>query len=391
MEARKNASWTHSVQKWFGLVASNISEGDMPMLNFIDETFTVKITTGSAANTAPNYMQAVVDTALAYTVLETTVCTDCSSDLTEGGLSLDKTDPGYTASATVVSGSLKNPVTTYSGFKGTATFCIANDDNVSADPSIANIATLPCLIDANVHFADTVATPNKYAAAYLGMALGNGQDFDGDTPDSTDLIMNQFETASRMDDDKVFAIGLATDDGNGRDDSLTTSYMDFGTTSTSGVSGDKGTIQFDTTGFYWKTTLDGIRFGGTVSGAYGLTDATISVDTGVQCLYVPEDTYEFVHETLLNYSTGYYMTTDGETVVDCGDTQNMQNIQLLVNGYWIEIAQNDYLNIIPTTYNSDDSRSTGACRVCLKPSWDKGWHIGTSALIGYYTEFNFEN
>jgi len=43
-------------------------------------------------------------------------------------------------------------------------------------------------------------------------------------------------------------------------------------------------------------------------------------------LYVPVDTYEFVHSALLNYSTGYYTTEDGETVVDCGDTQNMQNI-----------------------------------------------------------------
>jgi len=49
---------------------------------------------------------------------------------------------------------------------------------------------MPCVENVNVHFADTVATPNDWATAYLGMALGNGQDFYGDTPDSTDLFMN---------------------------------------------------------------------------------------------------------------------------------------------------------------------------------------------------------
>ena len=55
---------------------------------------------------------------------------------------------------------------------------------------------------------------------------------------------------------------------------------------------------------------------------------------------------------MLDYSTGYYNTADGETVVDCGDSQVMQNIQLLINGMWVEIAQTDYLNVITTTYNS---------------------------------------
>ena len=91
---------------------------------------------------------------------------------------------------------------------------------------------------------------------------------------------------------------------------------------------------------------------------------------------------------MLDYSTGYYNTADGETVVDCGDSQVMQNIQLLINGMWVEIAQTDYLNVITTTYNSE-TRSTGACRLCLKESWDKKWHVGTSALVGYLTEFDF--
>lgn len=47
------------------------------------------------------------------------------------------------------------------------------------------------------------------------------------------------------------------------------------------------------------------------------------------------------------------------------------------------------LNTITTTYNSA-TRSTGACRVCIKESWDKKWHLGTSGLVGYLTEFDFD-
>ena len=62
----------------------------------------------------------------------------------------------------------------------------------------------------------------------------------------------------------------------------------------------------------------------------------------------------------------------------------------MVNGYWVEIAPNDYLNTVTTEYNGA-TRSTGVCRLCVKESWDKKWHMGTSALVGYYTEFDFHN
>ena len=45
----------------------------MPMLNYIDETYTVRV----KADETGVVMQAIVDTAMAYTALETTDCTDC--------------------------------------------------------------------------------------------------------------------------------------------------------------------------------------------------------------------------------------------------------------------------------------------------------------------------
>lgn len=106
---------------------------------------------------------------------------------------------------------------------------------------------MPCAPNMPVHFADTVPTANDYANAYLGMALGEGEDHWGTTPDSTDLIMNNFLSATRVDAaSKKFAIALATDDGNGLVEASTLSYMDLGayTTSAGSLSGSKGTIQF---------------------------------------------------------------------------------------------------------------------------------------------------
>ena len=54
----------------------------MPMLNFIDETYTARITAGET----PVAMWAVVDTALGHTVLETSSCSNCSSESLAGTL-----------------------------------------------------------------------------------------------------------------------------------------------------------------------------------------------------------------------------------------------------------------------------------------------------------------
>lgn len=347
----------------------------MPMLNFIDESFMARITV-SGSNTE---MWAIVDTGLAFTVLETTDCATCGASLVSPGANLNlSTAAAVTDSGTTVSGKLNNPQTDYTGTTGTAQVCIRKD----------NASDNACEANMQVHFAKAVPTANPYANAYIGMALGEGQDHWGTTPTADDLIINKVASGTS----KKFAIGLATDDGNGLDYAQTLSFMDLGgyAAKTGGITtGSKGTIQFDSNDYYWKTTLNGIRFGGKLSGSYALNNAKVSIDTGLQCLYVPSDTYEFVYNSLLDYSTGYYVTADGETVVDCGDTQYMQNIQLLVNDHWVEIAQNDYLNVITTEYNSVQ-RSTGACRLCLKQSWDRDWHIGTSALMGYYTEFDFD-
>lgn len=56
------------------------------MLNYIDETYTVRITADDTAVA----MQAIVDTAMAYTSLETTDCADCVADnAAEAGSEID--------------------------------------------------------------------------------------------------------------------------------------------------------------------------------------------------------------------------------------------------------------------------------------------------------------
>lgn len=83
------------------------------------------------------------------------------------------------------------------------------------------------------------------------------------------------------------------------------------------------------------------------------------------------------------------MTSNGETVIDCGDSQNMQSLSLLMKDKWVNIATSDYLKPIKTTYNGAQ-RDTGLCQLCIKTSWDLYWHAGTTALMGYYAEFDFE-
>lgn len=61
----------------------------------------------------------------------------------------------------------------------------------------------------------------------------------------------------------------------------------------------------------------------------------------------------------------------------------MQKLSILVNNYWIEISPSDYLTPVRTEFATKEV-STGMCRICIKKSWDTFWHIGTSALVGYY-------
>jgi len=75
--------------------------------------------------------------------------------------------------------------------------------------------------------------------------------------------------------------------------------------------------------------------------------------------------------------------------MDCGDKTVMKSISLLFKDKWVEISQADYL--VPLrTGNEGKEVSTGMCKLCIKLSADDDWHVGTSALIGYYSEFNSE-
>jgi len=112
---------------------------------------------------------------MAYTVLETTDCTNCVSDNDAlAGEEVDVTATGNSDTGTAVSGSFNNPSTTYSGTEGTSTICIYENGAYADDTDASSFASRPCNRNMDVHFAKTVTTTNEYATAYLGMALGNG-------------------------------------------------------------------------------------------------------------------------------------------------------------------------------------------------------------------------
>jgi hypothetical protein len=145
------------------------------MLNYFDETFVIRIT----VDEVPDEMFAILDTGMAYTVIETATCTGCGANGTSNTIDVSGPPAGLTVSATAVTGKLNNPASDYSGFEGTTTFCIFKDGGYATAPTSTNIAAMPCIQSANVHFADSVTTPNPDATAYLGMALGKGVDFYG--------------------------------------------------------------------------------------------------------------------------------------------------------------------------------------------------------------------
>ena len=108
----------------------------MPMLNYIDTTYTIKIIPGEDQTSAPINMQAIVDTAMANVVLETLDCTTCANSSTGSA------ERGYLAPTTATStaglapssasddaiatgtGYVLSNKSTYSGKKGTAAICI---------------------------------------------------------------------------------------------------------------------------------------------------------------------------------------------------------------------------------------------------------------------------
>jgi len=171
-------SWSNSIRQWFGLSgachdfsAADAADLAQPVLNYFDETFVIRIT----VDEIPDEMFAILDTGMAHTVIETTTCTGCGASGTSSTVDVSGPPGGLTVSSTAVTGKLNNPATDYAGFEGTTTFCIFKDSAYAGTaPTSGNIAAMPCIQSANVHFADSVTTPNPDATAYLGMALGNG-------------------------------------------------------------------------------------------------------------------------------------------------------------------------------------------------------------------------
>jgi len=92
---------------------------------------------------------------------------------------------------------------------------------------------MPCIEAAKVHLATDVATPDSDVTAYLGMALGLGTG-----SDKSYLIMDQLVSASDAKLDaasKKFAMALKNNDGNDGVEATASSFMDFGTTTSSDV------------------------------------------------------------------------------------------------------------------------------------------------------------
>ena len=105
---------------------------------------------------------------------------------------------------------------------------------------------------------------------------------------------------------------------------------------------------------------------------------------------MPKSHFNQIVNQVLYSTKGYFTASDGRTVVDCGDLQTMNQIQLLLNDKWVSISVNNYLIPIYTEFNGE-SRSTGMCTLCVEQSEDMIWHVGTVLLEGYYTQLDIIN
>ena len=70
--------------------------------------------------------------------------------------------------------------------------------------------------------------------------------------------------------------------------------------------------------------MNGIRWNGVSGSGYGFADQKITIDTAREYIYVPEAYYSMVFERLVDFSTGFYLNSNGDAIVDCGDERNMQ-------------------------------------------------------------------
>lgn len=151
----------------------------MTVLNYSDETFTVMVTVGENIDAVP----AIVDTALGFVVVETNQCSACAAT------KKDVTGAGMSESSNPINGVYNNPSGTYSGNTGQATFCMYKTGDYTTIPDSANVASMPCIQNANVHWANVVSAPNQYANVHIGAALGLGPDRQQVTPDATYRFM----------------------------------------------------------------------------------------------------------------------------------------------------------------------------------------------------------
>ena len=85
---------------------------------------------------------------------------------------------------------------------------------------------------------------------------------------------------------------------------------------------------------------------------------------------MPETQFPTIIEEVTWWSTGIYYSVTGELMVACSDRQNMKQIRLLLGDKWVEIQPTDYLNPAYATIGAATDSSIGACRVCIKQSWD---------------------
>ena len=80
--------------------------------------------------------------------------------------------------------------------------------------------------------------------------------------------------------------------------------------------------------------MGGVQFGDTNDKKFGLVDQSVIIETAKQCTYIPTEYYQMIFNEIMEYSSGYFITADGDAIVDCGDRALMDDLSLHINGVW---------------------------------------------------------
>ena len=94
------------------------------------------------------------------------------------------------------------------------------------------------------------------------------------------------------------------------------------------------------TSLEWKTELTGVQFGSDPEAQWGYKETYAVYDSSVQCVYYPEEAWNWFSDEILDYTTGWYNDAMYGPVTSCDNVNLLPTIWFMLKGkdgsnYWV--------------------------------------------------------